>query len=68
MGKGLLLWQSGMAGAQVLAGASAITGVLGENYAGVFVVTVAALQASTLAYVHGLNTPVPEPAPKEIEP
>lgn len=59
MTKRLLLWQAVMAGAQVLAGASGLTGLIGERWAGLLVLLVAACQAGTAAYGHGLMTPVP---------
>jgi hypothetical protein len=60
MSKRFLMWQSVMAGIQVLSGAGALTGVLGERWAGLFVVLVAACQAGTMVYQHGLMTPVPD--------
>lgn len=59
MSKRFLFWQSVMAGAQVMSGAGAITGILGELWAGLLVVLVAACQAGTMVYQHGLMTPVP---------
>jgi len=59
MSRGLLLWGSITAGLQVLAGAGALTGVLGEKWAGLAVVVVGALQVATATYTHGLQTPTP---------
>lgn len=65
--KGLLLWQSIMAGAQVLAGVAALSDMVGKQAAGLVVVSVAVLQAATATYVHGLATPTPPspPAPPQ---
>lgn len=60
MSKRFLLWQSVMAGVQVLSGAGAITDVLSQQWAGLFVVVIAAAQAGTMVYQHGLMTPVPD--------
>lgn len=64
MTKGLLLWQSGMAGAQVLSGAAGVAGIVGEKPAGLLALVVGALQAATITYVHGLNSPVPTDEPE----
>ena len=59
MTKGLLLWQSGMAGLQVLSGAAGVAGIIGEKPAGLLALAVGALQAATITYVHGVDTPTP---------
>ena len=55
----LLVWQSMLAGAQVLSGAAALSDVIGERWWGLAVVGIAAMQAATAYYVHGLGQPAP---------
>lgn len=57
--KTLLIWQSVLAGLQVLAGASGLASLLPEKWAGLFVLVIGGMQVGTATYVHGLVT-IPE--------
>ena len=59
MNRALLIWVSTLAGLQMLSGAAALTDLVGHQAAGAFVLIVAAAQAATATYQHGLMTPVP---------
>lgn len=65
MNRALLIWVSVLAGLQMVAGAAAITDVVGPKYAGAFALLVGAAQAATATYQRGLMTPVPVGVSKE---
>lgn len=64
MNRALLIWVSVLAGLQVVAGAAALTDIIGGKFAAVFVLVIGAAQVGTATYQHGLYSPVPVP-PKE---
>lgn len=59
MSKAILVWQSIMAGLQVLAGIATLGDLIGMKAAGFIIIAVAVLQAATATYVHGVATPTP---------
>lgn len=63
--KPLLIWQSVLAGLQVIAGGTALADLVNERWAGLFVLIVGAAQVGTATFVHGLVT-VPAQTPVVI--
>jgi hypothetical protein len=64
MSKGMLVWDSVLAGLQVLAGASAVFDWVDPRWVGLAVVVVAAIQAATATYKRGLGVPAADKAPR----
>ena len=64
MSKGMLVWDSTLAGLQVLAGASAVFDWVDPRWLGLGVVVVAAAQVATATYKRGLGVPTVEKAPR----
>jgi hypothetical protein len=60
MNRALLIWVSVLAALQMIAGAAALSDLVGAPYAGAFAILVGAAQVGTVTYQKGLQTPVPE--------
>lgn len=60
MSRAFLVWVSILAGLQMLSGGAVMIDLVGDKFAGVFVLLVGALQVATVTYQKGLTTPVPE--------
>lgn len=58
-GRGLLIWQSVLAGLQVIAGTSGLADLIPGKWVALFVILVAAIQVGTATFVHGLVTMPP---------
>lgn len=57
----MLLWQSILAGLQVVAGSSVLLELLEARWVGLFSLMVAGAQVATTFYLRGLSLPAPGP-------